>query len=130
MITQSLQRPIFRGIRVAGTPTISADRASNAMGLFRAFEKRRASGAYGVRQRIDRSEPKGASSRDKETEGIWNTTSPRKRGRSRNVNDLGFMGLICLFGDLVSWIIQSLQLLKFDRPKACCFSLLFSTSGH
>jgi hypothetical protein len=84
MSAPSSQRSIFRGIRVAGTPTISAHRASNAIGFFRAFEKRRASGACGVRPRIDRSEPKGASSRDKETEGIWNTTRPQKRGRSKH----------------------------------------------
>jgi hypothetical protein len=44
MSAQSSQRSIFRGIRVAGTPTISAHRASNAIGFFRAFEQRRASG--------------------------------------------------------------------------------------
>lgn len=47
MSAQSSQRSIFRCIRVAGTPTISAHRASNAIGFFRAFEKRRASDACG-----------------------------------------------------------------------------------
>jgi len=83
MSAQSSQRSIFGSIRVAGTPAISAHKASNAIGFLRTFEKRRASGACSVRPRIDRSEPKGASSRDNETEGIWNTTRPRKRGRSR-----------------------------------------------
>jgi exopolysaccharide production protein ExoQ len=41
------------------------------------------------------------------------------------VNDLGFAGLICLLGYLVSWIYQSLQLMKFDRAQGMLFLALF-----
>ena len=82
MSAQSYQWSISGSIKVEGIPAISAHKASNAIGFLRAFEKRRTSGACGVRPGIDRSKPKGASSRDKKTEGIWNTTRPRKRGRS------------------------------------------------
>lgn len=41
------------------------------------------------------------------------------------VNDLGFVGLICLIGFLVSWVRQSLQLMKFDRGQALLFLALF-----
>lgn len=41
------------------------------------------------------------------------------------VNDLGFVGLICLLGYLVSWIHQSLKLMKFDRGQALLFLALF-----
>ena len=41
------------------------------------------------------------------------------------VNDLGFVGLICLLGYLVSWVRQSLQLMKFDRGQGVLFLALF-----
>jgi exopolysaccharide production protein ExoQ len=41
------------------------------------------------------------------------------------VNDLGFVGLICLLGYLVFWVSQSLQLMKFDRGQAMLFLALF-----
>jgi exopolysaccharide production protein ExoQ len=41
------------------------------------------------------------------------------------VNDLGFAGLICLLGFLMSWVRQSLQLMKFDRGQALLFLGLF-----
>jgi exopolysaccharide production protein ExoQ len=41
------------------------------------------------------------------------------------VNDLGFVGLICLLGYLVSWVYQSLQLMKFDRGQGLLFLALF-----
>jgi exopolysaccharide production protein ExoQ len=41
------------------------------------------------------------------------------------VNDLGFVGLICLLGYLVSWVRQSLQLMKFDRGQGMLFLALF-----
>jgi O-antigen ligase len=41
------------------------------------------------------------------------------------VNDLGFVGLICLLGYLISWINQSLQLMKFDRNQGVLFLALF-----
>jgi exopolysaccharide production protein ExoQ len=41
------------------------------------------------------------------------------------VNDLGFAGLICLLGYLVSWIYQSLQLMKVDRGQGMLFLALF-----
>ena len=70
MSAQSSQWSISGNIKVEGIPAISAHKASNAIGFLRAFEKRRASGACGVRPGIDRSKPKGASSRDKKTEGV------------------------------------------------------------
>lgn len=41
------------------------------------------------------------------------------------VNDLGFVGLLCLIGYLVAWVYQSLQLLKFDRGQGMLFLALF-----
>lgn len=41
------------------------------------------------------------------------------------VNDLGFVGLICLLGYLVSWVRQSLQLMKLDRNQGMLFLALF-----
>jgi exopolysaccharide production protein ExoQ len=41
------------------------------------------------------------------------------------VNDLGFVGLICLLGYLVYWISQSLQLMKIDRSQGMLFLALF-----
>jgi exopolysaccharide production protein ExoQ len=41
------------------------------------------------------------------------------------VNDLGFVGLICLLSYLFAWVSQSLQLMKFDRPQGCLFLALF-----
>jgi len=41
------------------------------------------------------------------------------------VNDLGFVGLICLLGYLVSWVRQSLQLMKFDRAQGLLYLALF-----
>jgi exopolysaccharide production protein ExoQ len=41
------------------------------------------------------------------------------------VNDLGFVGLTCLLGYLVSWVYQSLQLMKFDRGQSMLFLALF-----
>jgi exopolysaccharide production protein ExoQ len=41
------------------------------------------------------------------------------------VNDLGFVGLICLLGYLVSWIRQSLELMRFDRGQGMLFLALF-----
>jgi O-antigen ligase len=41
------------------------------------------------------------------------------------VNDLGFAGLICLLGYLVSWVYQSLQLMKFERGQGMLFLALF-----
>jgi O-antigen ligase len=41
------------------------------------------------------------------------------------VNDLGFVGLTCLLGYLVSWVRQSLQLMKFDRGQGLLFLALF-----
>ena len=41
------------------------------------------------------------------------------------VNDLGFVGLICLLCYLVSWVYQSLQLMKFDREQGMLFLALF-----
>jgi len=41
------------------------------------------------------------------------------------VNDLGFVGLACLLGYLVSWVYQSLQLMKFDRSQGMLFLALF-----
>jgi exopolysaccharide production protein ExoQ len=42
------------------------------------------------------------------------------------VNDLGFLGLICLLGYLTSYIRQSLRLLKIDRGQAALYlGLLF-----
>jgi O-antigen ligase len=41
------------------------------------------------------------------------------------VNDLGFVGLICLLGYLVFWVRQSLQLMRFDRAQGMLFLALF-----
>ena len=41
------------------------------------------------------------------------------------VNDLGFVGLTCLLGYLVSWVRQSLQVMKFDRGQGLLFLALF-----
>jgi exopolysaccharide production protein ExoQ len=41
------------------------------------------------------------------------------------VNDLGFVGLFCLIGYLVSWVYQSLQLMKFDRGQGMLFLAIF-----
>jgi len=41
------------------------------------------------------------------------------------VNDLGFVGLICLLGYLVSWVRQSLKLMKVDRGQGMLFLALF-----
>ena len=41
------------------------------------------------------------------------------------VNDLGFVGLMVLLGYLLSWVYQSLQLMKFDRGQAMLFLALF-----
>jgi exopolysaccharide production protein ExoQ len=41
------------------------------------------------------------------------------------VNDLGAVGLICLLGYLVSWVRQSLELMKFDRGQGLLFLALF-----
>ena len=84
MSAQSSQWSISGSIKVEGTQNSYAQKVLMRSDFLRAFEKRRASGACGVRPGIDRSKPKGASSRDKKTEGIWNTTRPRKRGRSKD----------------------------------------------
>ncbi len=41
------------------------------------------------------------------------------------VNDLGFVGLICLLTYLYSWVSQSLQLMKIDRNQGLLFLALF-----
>lgn len=41
------------------------------------------------------------------------------------VNDLGFVGLICLMTYLYSWVSQSLQLMKSDRSQGLLFLALF-----
>jgi O-antigen ligase len=41
------------------------------------------------------------------------------------VNDLGYVGLICLLGFLVYFLRQSLQLLKFDRSEGMLYLALF-----
>lgn len=41
------------------------------------------------------------------------------------VNDLGFVGLICLLGYLVVYLRQSLQLFKRDRPEGALYLALF-----
>jgi exopolysaccharide production protein ExoQ len=41
------------------------------------------------------------------------------------VNDLGFLGLICLLGYLIYWVRQSLKLMKWDRGQAMLFLALF-----
>jgi len=41
------------------------------------------------------------------------------------VNDLGFVGLICLLVYLFSWVSQALQLMKFDRSQGLLFLALF-----
>jgi O-antigen ligase len=41
------------------------------------------------------------------------------------VNDLGFVGLICLLVYLYSWVSQSLQLMRFDRSQGLLFLALF-----
>jgi O-antigen ligase len=56
-------------------------------------------------------------------EGFYPTQS--HNGYLEIVNDLGFVGLICLLGYLVFWVYQSLQLLKFDRGQAMLFLALF-----
>jgi exopolysaccharide production protein ExoQ len=41
------------------------------------------------------------------------------------VNDLGFVGLICLLSYLYYWVSQSLKLMKFDRSQGMLFLALF-----
>jgi exopolysaccharide production protein ExoQ len=41
------------------------------------------------------------------------------------VNDLGFVGLICLLGYLAVYVRQSLQLFKIDRPQGTLYLALF-----
>jgi O-antigen ligase len=41
------------------------------------------------------------------------------------VNDLGFVGLVCLLTYLYSWVSQSLQLMKLDRNQGLLFLALF-----
>jgi exopolysaccharide production protein ExoQ len=41
------------------------------------------------------------------------------------VNDLGFVGLICLLGYLTVYVRQSLQLFKVDRPQGALYLALF-----
>jgi exopolysaccharide production protein ExoQ len=41
------------------------------------------------------------------------------------VNDLGFVGLICLLGYLAVYVRQSLQLFKTDRPQGALYLALF-----
>lgn len=41
------------------------------------------------------------------------------------VNDLGFVGLICLLGYLTLYIRQSLQLFRIDRPQGALYLALF-----
>jgi len=45
------------------------------------------------------------------------------------VNDLGYVGLICLLGFLYMYIRQSLQLIKIDRNQAFLFLSLFFLEG-
>jgi O-antigen ligase len=41
------------------------------------------------------------------------------------VNDLGFVGLLCLLAYLYTWVSQSLQLMKLDRNQGLLFLALF-----
>ena len=41
------------------------------------------------------------------------------------VNDLGFVGLICLLGYLTVYVRQSLQLFRTDRPQGALYLALF-----
>jgi O-antigen ligase len=41
------------------------------------------------------------------------------------VNDLGFVGMIVLFGYLIVYVRQSLQLMRFDRAQGALFLSLF-----
>ena len=42
------------------------------------------------------------------------------------VNELGFVGLICLLTYLFYWVSQSLKLMKLDRSQGLLFLALFS----
>jgi O-antigen ligase len=41
------------------------------------------------------------------------------------VNDLGFVGLLCLLAYLMVYVRQSLQLFKIDRPQSALYLALF-----
>ena len=41
------------------------------------------------------------------------------------MNDLGFVGLICLLGYLTVYVRQSLQLFRSDRPQGALYLALF-----
>ena len=51
--------------------------------------------------------------------------SQSHNGYLEMVNDLGFVGLVCLLGYLVSWVSQSLKLMKVDRGQGMLFLALF-----
>ncbi|MDP9065680.1 MAG: O-antigen ligase family protein [Pseudomonadota bacterium] len=51
--------------------------------------------------------------------------SEAHNGYLEMVNDLGFIGLICLLGYLVYWVRQSLELMKLDRGQGLLFLALF-----
>ncbi len=46
-------------------------------------------------------------------------------GYLENANDLGFLGLICLFGYLIFFVRQCLQLMRVDRPQGALLLCLF-----
>ncbi len=45
------------------------------------------------------------------------------------MNDLGIAGLLCLFGYLITYVLQSLQLLRVDRSQGVLFLALFLQQG-
>jgi exopolysaccharide production protein ExoQ len=52
-------------------------------------------------------------------------TTESHNGYLEIVNDLGYVGLICLLGFLTVYVQQSLQLIKVDRPQGVLFLGLF-----
>lgn len=56
---------------------------------------------------------------------MWFYPTESHNGYLEIVNDLGYVGLICLLGFLIVYIRQSLQLMKVDRPQGVLLLALF-----
>jgi exopolysaccharide production protein ExoQ len=56
---------------------------------------------------------------------MWFYPTESHNGYLEIVNDLGYVGLICLAGYLYTFVKQSLQLLRFDRAQGALFLALF-----